>query len=251
MNFFLDTEFHEGFHKPLFGRKRHFIDLISIGLFAGNDRSYYAVSKDFDIKAAWDSYQIDKVPVHGDQKNIYIDGYMEQKVYWLRYNVLRPIFFQLWKYNATLQNIHGIPKDFTYHNFKRLILMFGKSLSTIKSEVMDMVGTEVISIDAEQNNFYGYYSDYDWVAFCGSLFGKMNDLPSNFPMYMRDLKQVIDAVATQVMIRDRLRFPQALAKIKADINYPKRENEHTADADALWNFRLYHFLITYLLNAEK
>ena len=32
MKYFFDTEFIEGFHKPLFGKRRHHIDLISIGI---------------------------------------------------------------------------------------------------------------------------------------------------------------------------------------------------------------------------
>jgi hypothetical protein len=36
--------------------------------------------------------------------------------------------------------------------------------------------------------FWGYYSAYDWVAFC-QLFGALVDLPKGWPMYCRDLKQ--------------------------------------------------------------
>ena len=48
MKYFLDTEFIEGFHKPLFGKKRHFIDLISIGIVCEDGREYYAVSNEFN-----------------------------------------------------------------------------------------------------------------------------------------------------------------------------------------------------------
>lgn len=37
--------------------------------------------------------------------------------------------------------------------------------------------------------FWGYYADYDWVAFC-QLFGPMIALPKGFPMYCMDLKQL-------------------------------------------------------------
>lgn len=40
--------------------------------------------------------------------------------------------------------------------------------------------------------FWAYYADYDWVALC-QLFGKMIDLPGDWPKYCRDLKQRIDA----------------------------------------------------------
>ena len=44
----------------------------------------------------------------------------------------------------------------------------------------------------EKPEFYAYYADYDWVVFCW-LFGRMIDLPKGFPMYCRDLKQMLDA----------------------------------------------------------
>lgn len=39
--------------------------------------------------------------------------------------------------------------------------------------------------------FWGYYADYDWVLFCW-LFGAMVDLPSGWPMFCRDLKQLME-----------------------------------------------------------
>lgn len=37
--------------------------------------------------------------------------------------------------------------------------------------------------------FWGYFADYDWVAFC-QLYGRMVDLPPFFPMYCNDVKQL-------------------------------------------------------------
>ena len=39
--------------------------------------------------------------------------------------------------------------------------------------------------------FWGYFSDYDWVVFCW-LFGPMVKLPKDWPIYCRDLKQEMD-----------------------------------------------------------
>lgn len=47
MKYFLDTEFIEGFHKPLFGKRRHFIDLISIGLVREDGFTYEAISNEW------------------------------------------------------------------------------------------------------------------------------------------------------------------------------------------------------------
>ncbi len=70
MKYFLDQEFMSGFVKPLFGKERHFIDLISIGLVSEDGREYYAVSNEFNLKVVWSDD-------------------------WLRENVLRPIHKEL------------------------------------------------------------------------------------------------------------------------------------------------------------
>lgn len=44
--------------------------------------------------------------------------------------------------------------------------------------------------------FVGYYSAYDWVALC-QLFGTMMDLPQGWPMYCRDLRQLLDYAGLQ------------------------------------------------------
>lgn len=71
---------------------------------------------------------------------------------------------------------------------------------------------------------WGYFADYDWVAFC-QLFGKMIDLPQGMPMYCRDLKQLIDQHGLS----------------KADM--PSHEgNAHSALEDARWIRRAWHWL---------
>jgi hypothetical protein len=70
--------------------------------------------------------------------------------------------------------------------------------------------------------FWGYFADYDWVSLC-QLYGKMIDLPEGWPMYCRDLKQVIDQLGI------------------GDIQ-PKCENEHCAMDDARWVMDTYNDL---------
>jgi hypothetical protein len=70
--------------------------------------------------------------------------------------------------------------------------------------------------------FWGYFADYDWVAFC-QLFGTMMQLPKGYPMYCRDLKQWADQLG--------------------NVRIPKPEVEiHHALADALWCKEAYEFL---------
>lgn len=79
--------------------------------------------------------------------------------------------------------------------------------------------------DIEKNGkpeFWGYFADYDWVAFC-QLFGTMVQLPKGFPMYCRDIKQWADQLG--------------------DVRIPKPVKEvHHAIADALWTKQAYEFL---------
>jgi hypothetical protein len=61
MNYYLDTEFIEGQQSlRLFGiptKSLPTIDLISIGIVSQDGREYYAVSKDFNLKEAWNRNQ--------------------------------------------------------------------------------------------------------------------------------------------------------------------------------------------------
>lgn len=73
--------------------------------------------------------------------------------------------------------------------------------------------------------FWGYYADYDWVVFC-QLFGAMVDLPKDYPMYCRDIKQLCDSLGNP-------KLPE------------QGKDEHHALADARWNKSAYEFLISY------
>lgn len=87
-----------------------------------------------------------------------------------------------------------------------------KSRKQIARDILEFVGED------EKPEFWAYYADYDHVALC-QLFGKMIDLPSHFPMYTRDLKQLLDENGNPKM--------------------PKPEDEHFALADARWVKEVY------------
>lgn len=88
-------------------------------------------------------------------------------------------------------------------------------IKIIKSFILGFIGDD-------KPEFWGYYADYDWVAFCW-LFGAMIDLPKGWPMYCRDLKQLADSL-------DKPRFEG-----------PK--GEHHALTDAKWNKAFYEYLM--------
>lgn len=207
MKYFIDTEFIEGFHKPLFGKKRHFIDLISIGIVCEDGREYYAISNEYNPKDA-------------DE--------------WVKKNVILPLY-----QNSLSGDIKNrlTPKNFHKH--------IGKSNKQISEEIKEFVDLQRItaSYKGEDAEFYAYYADYDWVLFC-SLFGRMIDLPKGFPMYCNDLKQIFDGkIYNRIVNSDKLNaFSNELDELKSRSDYPKQENEHNAIDDARWNKKLYDFL---------
>jgi hypothetical protein len=221
MKYFIDTEFIEGFHKPLFGKKRHFIDLISIGIVAEDGRTYYAISKEFKAKDA-DQWVKDNVISKLPRRMVSFYDSPTEKA-----NSL------LWKSNKQ------IAEEICLFVYPTISYQFRKNGQEFLSRAKEYGWI------APQPEFYGYYADYDWVLFC-SLFGRMIDLPKGFPMYCRDLKQSLDsqslsAIAMQTMgenhsLEDGLKF------IKGMESYPKQENEHNALDDAKWNMDLYKFL---------
>jgi len=248
MKYFLDTEFIEGKQKesfPISLFRKHTpetIDLISIGIVSENGRSMYEICKEFNLKEAWNRHQ-------------YNLDYLDAKEYWLRENVLYPIWKELFLYQESdyallnkreaeefeLQlKAKELNHLFTYKSLKGLLQKHGKTKEQIAERVLSFV------FQAEQSevlnktdiSFYAYFADYDWVVFCW-LFGAMNNLPKGFPMYCNDLKQILDEKAIGRM---PVNHQQNIFLIKQKANYPKKENEHNALADAKWNKKLYAFL---------
>lgn len=161
------------------------IQLISIGIVDENDRSFYAENTSFDERDA-------------DE--------------WVKENVLNNLFW--WGTEPTEGHL---TRRFVNKNAEgRGNWRVYGPISLIKSQLLEYFGDDSNPI------FYGYYADYDWVIFCW-IFGKMIDLPAGFPMYCRDLKQMLDESG-----KDKIADP---------------EDEHNALVDALWNKELYEHLI--------
>jgi hypothetical protein len=251
------------------------IDLISIGIVSELGQTFYAISKEFNVAEAWYRYDLVKEEVGGDVKNQFPEG-RTKKVYWIRENVLKPIWRQmlLWHYIDTLnieekevrvyeRAIAAGEYDFLFKKrlFKRLLNIYGKKNETIAQDICKFIDQRFVDSNDESKGFiypgdgnyikpykvattdiqfYAYYADYDWVAFCW-LFGKMMDLPKGFPMYCRDLKQIFD---DKQKGEDELNDAALSVRgsIKEYSGYPKQQNEHHALADAEWNLRLYQFL---------
>lgn len=90
--------------------------------------------------------------------------------------------------------------------------------SQIRNEVLEFCDSEKYG----KPEFWGYYADYDWVTFC-QLFGAMIQLPKDYPMYCRDIKQLCDS-------RGNPTLPT------------KPTTEHNSLLDAIWTREAYYFL---------
>ena len=274
MKYFIDTEFIEGPQKESFPislfRKEtpNTIDLISIGIVAEDGREYYAISKDFNLREAWNRFDLEEQ--YGDMRNVFPEG---RKIYWIRENVLKPIFNELFskslvdKGSFVRDNYFTAYSGFTYGHLKALINYYGKTNKEIADEIISfttqakwkdnpkgkfLVGTDlsdkVTKMDLlwDKPVFYGYYSAYDHVALCW-LFGKMMDLPKGFPMYCRDLKQIMDEKTNKYYPHTVLENRnQVLDHFKKMTTYPKQDSSksHNAIEDARWNKQLFEFLTT-------
>lgn len=67
------------------------------------------------------------------------------------------------------------------------VLPFLKGPARPKNEV----ASEIVEFAGNEPEFWAYYAGYDWVALC-QMYGTMLDLPQTWPMYCRDLKQLLD-----------------------------------------------------------
>lgn len=87
---------------------------------------------------------------------------------------------------------------------------------TITNEILEFVG--------EKPEFWAYFADYDWVLLC-QLFGRMIDLPTGWPFYCLDIKQLMWQYGLS---------KEDLKIIDADLQ------PHNALSDAIWNKRAFN-----------
>lgn len=265
MKYFLDTEFIEGVQNKTFlgfniGYTKPTIDLISIGLVCEDNREFYAISKEFNIKEAWNRFQLEQQS--GDMKNYFPEG---KKVYWLRENVLKPIYIELsqreWNdYQKGIRLRVGsvAPRfSFNYNNFKRLVLRYGKTNKDIAKEIRNFIYSEnrdkggqivlgsFIPNEYPEVSFYADFCNYDWVVFCW-LFGTMNDLPKGFPYYCNDLQQLKEAKWNAIISNrnKKLKYQGIIKHIDEHADFPKQNSveKHHALNDARYDKELFNFI---------
>ncbi len=263
MKYFIDTEFIEGdvslkfagFNIPKWLIKpNNTIQLISIALVSGDNREYYAISKDFNLKEAWNRCDL-KVNMNynlSQEESHYNPMYIKE--YWIRDNVLFPIYKEY--ISGDMRNRF----DFSYSTMKWILNNYGKSNKQIAEEIREFVYNEEDILYNHQDckinhigevkskiEFYGYYSGFDYVALSW-LFGKMINLPKGFPMLIYDLKQELDNYVNKTWndVNDSTWGHEGITldKLKQHKNYPKQINEQVALSEAHFNHNLYKFLQT-------
>jgi hypothetical protein len=274
MKYFFDAEFLEGTQKAIFGETKPTIDLISIGMVDENGREFYAISNEFNLKEAWNRWDKKECCNMPQMCGSYIEGHCEgfKREYWIRENVLRPIYDELLKKERYAdQNYSSLVRPFSYKSMKTLIEWNGSSRAEIANAICafiygddcggsgmsawEMAMKYEINDKTKIPEFYAYYANYDWVAFCW-LFGRMNELPKGFPKYCRDLKQILDEKLEsrymtylpetegqgEIQSSSNISLEQKLNWVKALPEYPKAENEHNALSDARWDKKLFDFI---------
>lgn len=214
MKYYFDTEFIEGAQPKKFlgytyGWTKPTIDLISVGIVREDGKSLELLSKDFNLDWAW-------------------------KDKWIVDNVLVKLY-------RSLPSSTKVQLDFNKATMRWIMDVYGKSNKEIAKKIGEFVGKD------NSPEFYAYYADYDWVVFC-QLFGKMIDLPKNFPYYCRDLKQMLDSAvmerhAVENWHSKGVGLTAYFEMLKKHKDYPIETNEHSALADAQWNVRLHEFII--------
>ena len=188
MKYFLDTEFIED------GKT---IDLISIGIVSEDGRTIYLQNSECKFSNASD---------------------------WVWRNVYPHLSHFDMRGKRLCSEIHETYDSGLGH---REITKCSKNIDNPcpwgrRNEIRDLVLTFCDVEKYGKPEFWGYFADYDWVAFC-QLFGTMMDLPKGFPMYCRDIKQWADKL-------DGARIPKPEVEI------------HHALSDAEWVKETHDFL---------
>ena len=190
MRYFLDTEFIDTGYS---------VDLISLALVAEDGREFYALN----LTCNW-----------------------EQASPWLWENVLiylppKPMEYEYGPWHRDQGWLHHreiAGRVFTFLGGEVAI----RQPPPLNDVEPNFQGEKRLKPGTPKPEFWGYYSAYDWVAFC-QLYGRMIDLPNDLPRHCNDLKQWCHQLGNP-------RLPE------------KPNTRHYALSDARWNQQVWEFL---------
>jgi hypothetical protein len=270
-NYFLDIKLLEGAQKKrmfgINGFTAPTIDLISIGLVSSDGREYYAISKDFNLKEAWDRFEMEK------WKGPWPDDFISNtpsntKVFSMREKVLYPIFHDMYKeaypekYEERYGNFGNFQgwkdhKNTAMMEFQEILLRYGKSNKQIAKEVIEFCRPNskkakevdiVVMEPIDFPKFYSYFSGRSWVAFCW-LF---TDIPKGFPSYCKQLgesfekkaQHLVEQVSCVLGKQGLDSLDRALEHLKIREDYPRQTSsqEHSALEQARYFKKLHTFI---------
>lgn len=179
MKYFIDVKFIDGHVKPLFRRKRYFMDIVTVGIVCEDGRELYLICNEFDPEFA----------------NEVVKNFL-----------LKPLI------NDCINNAHvdtrkNIEKFIKPNNlsFNTRVVQYlcGKSKKEIAKQIYDFLtyrhiskqveGSDRIEVVDGNNNIlevWGYYCYYDWTII-SSLFGIILDRPKELPLRCNDLSQLM------------------------------------------------------------
>lgn len=214
MKLFFDTEFIECVKQRTFlgvniGRPVPTIDLLSIGLVRQDGVSFESLNAEAELDYAW-------------------------KHEFVRENVLAKIYEQ---------HLHGDMRNhyrFSLATMRWVFRRWGMSRADLATNLARLagayrnIGTGGMPLSWQRYDeghryyvhapeFWAYYADYDWVAWC-QLFGSMNDLPVGLPKFCADLHQ--------------RRLSLGISNDEKRDLCPDWASEHSALSDAKWNYQL-------------
>jgi hypothetical protein len=267
MKYFLDTEFHEHILESRigFGKTRRIptIDLISIGIVSEDNRELYLLNKECNIDLIWqDSWLRQNVlsPIycdyfHGDMRNMFpFNKRNVKRIFKAVGKTLYEIKDMLFKFIFPIE--YFIPLTVSMYHEKggyvdndSIVMGIGEYLYR-----KDFFNDKYYSKESLKKanilpEFYGFFCDYDWVAICQNIFGRMNDLPEQFPMYCKDLIQSLDELEDKLMTNKGIAFYPGGGKTVRYVkslrdfdDYPINENMHNALADAKYHLEIYKFI---------
>lgn len=200
MKYFFDTEFIEWAGG---------IDLVSIGIVSENGDTFYAESTNFDERNA-DQWVVDNV--------------LSKLRFWGNPDASKGFCNSYSAFRADKSIVTEV-----FGTDKLISESILKWIEECEKRMDKTVGSKHVKRNPE---FYAYYGAYDWVIFA-RLFGRLIDKPDNFPMWVRDLKQMM--------------WERGLDTDWKRQNHPDPEGEHNALVDAQWNKDLYGLIIEHVV----
>lgn len=169
------------------------IDLISIGIVAEDGRELYMQSTEFDAEKASE---------------------------WVKDNVFSSLIVCS-RLSGDVRGLYAHEGGQCVDPQRGIFLHCPwRTREELRDELLTFMYPDIYSIP----ELWGYYSAYDHVALC-QLFGTMIDLPEGFPMYTRDIKQLLDELGGIHELPEQ------------------GKGEHNALEDARWNYQVWKALL--------